>query len=78
MPQQPTIRTAESAYLVGRARWRKFLEKFMRGWMEPIQDEMAVMMWESLPEKVRDELKRQAPEQYAKAEEQIRLFKLGG
>ena len=78
MSNQLTIKHAESAYMLGSARFKKFIEKFLERWTQPAQDDMALVMWYSIPQAQKDWLKEHYPEQYEQAEEAIARFKAGG
>lgn len=75
---QLNIRNAESAYLTGKARHKKWLEKFMRRWTQPIQDEMALMYWDMLPAEVKEHLEKENPEKYQEVEQLMEQLRMGG
>lgn len=78
MPSQLNIKNAESAYLSANAAFKSWMEKFLQQWTQPVQDEMAIVMWNSIPQQQKDYLEKHYPEMYAEAEEQIERFMAGG
>jgi hypothetical protein len=48
--------------------------EFMNQWMRPYQDVMFVTMWESLPDTVKQNLKKSMPEEFAQVEERYKAI----
>jgi hypothetical protein len=68
------VRDAESAYLQSTARFKTWLMEFMNQWMRPYQDVMFVTMWESLPDPVKQNLKKSMPEEFAEVEKRYQAI----
>ncbi len=69
---------AESAYLTATARHKKWKEKFMQQWAQPVTDMMIVGFWDSLPEPIKEQLRLENPDAVKEVEERVEAVRGGG
>ena len=66
---------AESAILVGHARFKTFLDKFTEQWQQPLMDAVVLRWWDTLEPTTKEQAKAQQPEMFAEIEKKVEALR---
>jgi len=69
------ITHAESAILVGQARFKRWLDRFTETWNEPLMNAVVLRWWDTMSPEQKQAAQSQFPEEYNQIEEKVEALR---